>query len=273
MPGPDGDAGFGAVWNRLVSLPHWDIADLEVLPSHTANSVKAAADRDGYDILADEKSSVIVPFDTCRENPLKWLSGMSSHSRHELRRHRRKLEGAVDDKPITLVRTDASDLALMNAFYRIEASGWKGEQGTGTAIACAENTKSFYDEIAERFTRRGLFELYALTVGGEPIAMLYAIRAHQRMSLLKIGYLNKYESSAPGQLMFDEVFHVLWDRGISEGDFGPDGDYKRRWTQNLVPRVSCRIFNSNFYGKALHALETQVKPAVKAIFAASSEQA
>jgi CelD/BcsL family acetyltransferase involved in cellulose biosynthesis len=260
-PGSLGASALTKLWKTLLQVPAWDIAEIEVLCEETARLVQTAAAEHHCGLHISQHGSIIIPIARYADNPLKWQAELSSHMRWKLRRVKKKLEARSGACELTL--TDYGEPETVEEFYRIEGSGWKGTGGTNTAILCAENTHQFYNEVADRFTKRGIFTVYTYRAGGQAVAGAYAIRAHGREVVLKLGFLEDFGECAPGLLLVNDMLRTLWDQGATELDFGPDNNYKHHWTENVVPRLSCTVYNNSLYAKALYRIETNLKPIVK----------
>ena len=134
----------------------------------------------------------------------------------------------------------------LEEFYRVEASGWKGRNGT--AIVSHERTRQFYTGLAHDAAQRGWLRLYALHVGNHCIAADYGLAYRRTVSMLKIGYDEDWAHYSPGQVMRKRVLEHLFTAG-EDGmyDMGLGGGehraYKERWANHERPFVLLRLFN------------------------------
>ncbi|HVE85599.1 MAG TPA: GNAT family N-acetyltransferase, partial [Myxococcales bacterium] len=143
--------------------------------------------------------------------------------------------------------------------FRLEASGWKGEQGT--AIACAPQTRSFYTALAKVAAEQRWLSLYFLKVGGRTVAFHFGLQVGGRYFLLKPGYDESLGECSPGQLLVDEVLRDLFHRGAHELDFlGPRMTWKLDWTQRLRPHCWLFVLRPTLKGRALHAARFRLGP-------------
>ena len=98
----------------------------------------------------------------------KALSGKFKIS---LRSTRRNLEALGPVEFGTTLRGDANFDRVFEEFLRIEASGWKGAEGTGTGLLvnATSNQRDFLTALAKR-ADVSTVELHWLSVNGECIA-------------------------------------------------------------------------------------------------------
>lgn len=85
------------------------------------------------------------------------------------------------------------------AFLELEASGWKGRDGT--ALAAREADRAFLRDAATEAHRRGRLMLLALRVGGRPVAMKLNWMAGDGGFAFKIAYDEAWAAYSPGLLL------------------------------------------------------------------------
>ena len=162
------------------------------------------------------------------------LAAVSKQLRGQLTRSRRKLEssGAVQLRTTTGGDRLEEDL---EAFLRLEASGWKGR--AGTAILSAPRTAALYRQFARSAATTGALRLHLLHVDAAVIAGDLSCRVGDRTSLIKTAFDERYAQYQPGLVLRGEVMRASVDEGVREYDFlgGPDA-YKLRWTDAYRPR-------------------------------------
>lgn len=120
--------------------------------------------------------------------------GVSSKHRRELNRQWRKLSEALDGEPEIRDRSGSDD--AVERFMEIEASGWKGREGT--AFACEPGHAEFFRRICRGLAAAGRLELLSLEIGERRIAMKCNIRAGAGVFAFKIGYDEAFGSYSPG---------------------------------------------------------------------------
>jgi CelD/BcsL family acetyltransferase involved in cellulose biosynthesis len=117
---------------------------------------------------------------------------------------------------------------LLQQFFDVEASGWKG--AAGTAIKCNPELVGFYSGLAQRLSDRGWLEWHFLDFDGEPVAGHFAIRFGRSLVLHKIGYDEKYARLGPGNLLFHHIVaRAFADEGIDEINCLTDMPWHANW--------------------------------------------
>ena len=101
----------------------------------------------------------------------------------------------------------------LDAFYRLEASGWKGAEGS--AIACDRGLRGFYDRLADEAAARGRLRLFLLRAGDQVDGRRLRPRARRRIYMLKTGYDRRGPGASPGQVLRKHVLARLWPRARS----------------------------------------------------------
>ncbi len=142
---------------------------------------------------------------------------------------------------------------ILERGFNIEASGWKGEQGS--AIAQAPQTRSFYENIARDFLKTGWLYLYLLENGGKDIAFYFCVGNYGVIRALKIGISREHSGIGPGMLITKKVLEDLHKcEKINTWDFcGGSARWKRDWSNTSEKYHSVYIFRNSLAGKILHA--------------------
>jgi CelD/BcsL family acetyltransferase involved in cellulose biosynthesis len=179
--------------------------------------------------------------------------------RSNLRRRRRHLEALGR---VTLRHHSRADPKILEQFYQVESSGWKGQEGT--AINCSPQTRLFYENIARAAARAGHLALDFLDLDGKPIAAHLAFNFKGRYFLVKAGYDETYHRYGPGHLLVHEVLTQSGPRGLRELDFvGPAEWDETRWTSHQRTHHRVFIFREGWYGEWLHTLRITVRDAIR----------
>lgn len=87
----------------------------------------------------------------------------------------------------------------LDRFAALEAKGWKGRKGT--ALGADAETRAFFGTLVDRLAGHGSVRGWALTLDGEPVAMLFAMTSGRRAWLGKIAYDEAYSRFSPGVLV------------------------------------------------------------------------
>lgn len=127
-----------------------------------------------------------------------WQAHVRAKKRKEIRRLLNRLEemGAV-----THTRLAQGDDAHRWAedFLALEASGWKG--GEGTALASAAGTRDFFREAIAHAARDGLLDMLRIDMDGAAIAMLVNFRLGGGAFSYKIAFDERFARFSPGVLI------------------------------------------------------------------------
>ena len=123
----------------------------------------------------------------------------NSNMKNNLRRWQARLAAHGAMTPVRLDSGSKSDGDLArwtDEFLRLEASGWKGRQGT--ALACRQDDRSFVAAVFPEAFRRGRLLITGLDLAGRPLARHCMIAAGEGAFTFKIAYDETYASCSPG---------------------------------------------------------------------------
>jgi CelD/BcsL family acetyltransferase involved in cellulose biosynthesis len=174
-----------------------------------------------------------------------YYEGLSGKLRSQVKRGEARLD---KEGPVRLEehRGGPELESCLEEFYRVEASGWKGREGT--SIASDPCTRRFYTQLAREAARRGWLRLYMLKVGQECVAADYCLAYGGTVYMVKVGYDERWAHCSPGQVMRKCVLERLFAGGRDEiYDMMPGGGdhraYKLRWANQVQERVAVRLFH------------------------------
>lgn len=153
-------------------------------------ALKKAAEEAGTPVVTYEHYSRAT-LDRDRE---EGSLGVNTKHRRELNRLWRRLSEHLDGE--LEVRDRAGEDAAIEDFLRIEASGWKGREGT--AFACDPGHAEFFRQICRSLAAAGRLEMLTLGAGDRIVAMKCNIRAGAGLFAFKIGYDEDLGSYSPG---------------------------------------------------------------------------
>src|SRR4051812_7712608 len=224
---------------------------------------EAAAERVAREILRPAGYRVVAergPASPFLELPATYdelLAGKSGNFRSQLGRRRRALEREGE----LVFRTARGDDDL-DAVFRVEAAGWKSEEGT--AILSDSRTQRLYRSFARIAAERGWLRLHLLELDGRAIAADYSVVFAGGEFLLKTGFDEEWGRLSPGLVLRGEVLRQAIEDGLGYYDFlgGPD-HYKLRWTDEARMRVTLRAFRGP-RGLGPFLYRSRVRPALKA---------
>ena len=130
-------------------------------------------------------------------------SPISGKHAKDLRRLERRMaaHGSVDYK---VMQQDEDWQPWYDDFLSVEASGWKGEEGS--AIRSSPADIAFFRSVLQHAHACGQLQLLRLTVAGKAVAMKLNLRSRGESYSLKIGYDDAYAQFSPGVLL--ECFNI-----------------------------------------------------------------
>jgi CelD/BcsL family acetyltransferase involved in cellulose biosynthesis len=255
--GPEGEAAIQAAWNFLKQQEGWDVLQLrDILQGGAISRLAAAAQADGLPtIQLDDKPSPFVQVSTDPE-PRQQLP-VNSRLRRQLRQIRREL--AEKGSSLKLYRVQSADSNALDRFYQLEASGWKGKEGTAVI---PYGRRPFLDEVAESAARFGYFTLYLLEMNGQLIAGHYGFTHRDCYYSVVVAYNENFKEFSPGHLIIDEIVRDCAERSIrAYQTLGQDQEWKMKWATKVQPVSHHFIFRGTM-GNLAYAVESRLRPAV-----------
>lgn len=132
------------------------------------------------------------------------MRNASKDFKRNLRRQRRKLEqrGRVE---VSLVQEHIALQDAFSDFLSVEASGWKGDGGRGSAITLHPQLVAFYRDLMAESAPANRCSINLVKLDGKAIAAQYCLICGKRASLLKIAYDEAFSAEAPGQQLLHEM--------------------------------------------------------------------
>jgi CelD/BcsL family acetyltransferase involved in cellulose biosynthesis len=129
--------------------------------------------------------------------------------RENVRRGRRKLErrGAV---LVELRKGAAADENFLPEFLALEASGWKGRNGT--AMVNDPNTVAFYTTLIRNLAAQGYWEWHIIRVNGRPVVAGMGARCGRALMLPKYAFDEDFADCMPGSLLIGEIIRDSFSR-------------------------------------------------------------
>jgi CelD/BcsL family acetyltransferase involved in cellulose biosynthesis len=129
-----------------------------------------------------------------------YFRSLSKNTRSSLKRARNKLSEAGGGTYLS-TRDPAELPAYYEEFLEVEASGWKGAHGEGTAIKLNPPMDRFYRSLIESFGRTGRCEIQLLRLGQVAIAAQFTLLSDNTLYSLKISYREDHARLAPGHML------------------------------------------------------------------------
>jgi CelD/BcsL family acetyltransferase involved in cellulose biosynthesis len=210
--------------------------DIALAPDHAAEALQALLVEIGHEV----PGHLCLDLRTVRQNSPVWtalragLRGYSSYTgrqvpysgidvrgeladylaslgnlRRNLTRYRKRLagEGGIS---VELRKGPAAGEDFLTEFLILEASGWKGRNGT--AIRCDRDVIAFYTTLIRNFARKERFEWHILRVQDRVVAAGMGVRCNRVLMLPKIAYDEGFADCMPGNLLSWEVIRDASER-------------------------------------------------------------
>jgi CelD/BcsL family acetyltransferase involved in cellulose biosynthesis len=225
-------------WLRKQRVLRWDQLRMLKIPDDSSFAYAARA-RLPRMMLAEPYDGSAY-FDT-RGTYEQATQAMSNKFRSNLRRRRRLAESAAPLRFQCYRRREEID-AGFNVFLEVEASGWKGLEGSSSAIRCRPDMLSLYTELVREFAVRGECVINVLWHGEQAIAGQFALRSGRTLNILKVGYRDSHAAFAPGILLHElTIRHACEDPGIDTLSLVNDPP----WAKSFRPAsVEVRLYSA-----------------------------
>jgi CelD/BcsL family acetyltransferase involved in cellulose biosynthesis len=215
----------------------------------------------GYGVLVSEPQGG-APYLELPSSFEELLDARSRNLRSQWGRKRRRLErmGAVGLRQVTGGPTLDRDL---QAFFRLEAAGWKGRNGT--AILRERGAEALYRDFSRQAAEHGWLRLLLLELDGEILAADLSCALGGVGFLIKTAYDERRADLSPGLVLRGEALRLAIGEGLHGYDFLGGADrYKLQWTDDIRPRQSLRAYRGPA-GRAFEQLTVTVgRPARRA---------
>lgn len=141
---------------------------------------------------------------------------LRSHHLREYRRLRRRL-GELGSLEYSIARQPDEVRVGVEAFLSLEATGWKGRQGT--AMVVDRFRAAFAREAAYGLAQRDMCRVHMLTLDGKIIACLVVFIENGCAYTWKTAFDESYSAYSPGTLLMIDVTSThLYDPNIVETD-------------------------------------------------------
>jgi CelD/BcsL family acetyltransferase involved in cellulose biosynthesis len=250
------------MWDAIQDLD-WDVFVAEYVPDKgcLVGLTRSLGNSSVRAVQEQLWSSPYLSLEPSDAQHSSWLARVASAN---LGREVRRITKKLENQGSKLLRIDAFDQKAMDAFFEIEASGWKGSRGT--AIIQQSATKQFYTEIASQAARFGYLSLYFMEHQSKKIATHLGLYYNHVYYLPKCGYDESQKSLSPGHVLVNLVLRDRVTAGMREFDFCPPlSEWKQRWTSEAHGLSSVYVFRGG-YGRFLHRLRYGVRPLLKSMW-------
>jgi len=226
----------------------WDVMKLDNVPQRSAFCRLLSAETASRVVPVITGSSAHMPTE-CEAAALGPVSGSFK------RNLRRLAKRAEETAPLRYEVYDTlPELGrAFPQFLEVEASGWKGARGIGTAIAHDAKLVNFYHGLIRRFGARGQCMISQLLYGDTVVASQFGLLVGGTCNILKIGYSEDHAWFAPGNLAMERTIRWCCARpDVRELSFVTCPSWGHLWKPRQETVASFRIFNPTTKGRLLH---------------------
>jgi hypothetical protein len=172
-----------------------------------------------------------------------FLSGLSKNVRKSLKRAKQYLD-ELPGVQFSFTQNGTELEERFDAFMDVEASGWKGSLGIGTAIKLQPNLMCFYRTLTRTLSASGKVSINTLNTDGKCIAAQFCLLLDDTAYILKIGYDEGYKRYSPGKLLRDRfIKRCMEDCTIKNINFITDAEWHEDWVPKSYDKSKVFLFN------------------------------
>lgn len=210
------------------------------------------SDSNAFFCLGEMSPNLVIRESAGQSNYLQYssyeqfLQTISKKFRGHLRNARNKL-AKLDGVRHLCVRSKKELPVALKIFLDLEASGWKGQSGIGTAIKLNPRVEPFYHALIENIEINGECEIDLLMVGEECIAALFCIQTGYTLYAHKIAYNEAFSAVSPGRMLVDNLIRrcEAGDHGIKIINMVSDAKWLADWIPHAYDVYNVWIFNNS----------------------------
>ncbi len=192
-------------------------------------------------------------FDVPMDDYEAYQQRLSRKDRANLRRTTKKIEAYDDCLHQSVMEPEKIPQALQT-FLDVEAAGWKGAGGEGTAIKVNPEMTRFYEKLAAAYAASGQCQVNLLSVEGNTIAGQFAFQLGDTLYMNKIGFNPDYSGLNPGNVLMGKQFErYCADPGIARVNLMSSAHHLKKWAPDLEPSYRYYLCNTTLAGLAITA--------------------
>jgi hypothetical protein len=149
-------------------------------------------------------------------------------------------------------------------FMRIESSGWKGEDGTGTSLLLDRRAQAFFRALIVENAENWETRIYVLCFGEVQVASVLCICSGQVLYVLKTGYNEDYKAYGPGSILVKCLIEIMAENPeISAINLTTAPPWSERWHFDRVPVheviITSKTMRARLY-EAVYRLKCRLSP-------------
>ena len=202
------------------------------------------------------------------------LEQLSRNSRKILRKRKKRLS-ELDAVSFYTTNTLPELEDAYQVFLDVEASGWKGREGS--AVKLNNRMNSFFKSLMYSFAQSGECEINLMKHGDKTIAVEFVVMVNDTCYALRIGYDETYGEYSPGNMMTDYCIQRYIKNDFAKYfNFCSDEYNNKRWKPKSISVYDYYIFKRNIKGMFAFVIikmeyfirpfyQSHIKPAVKHI--------
>ena len=173
--------------------------------------------------------------------------GLSAARKSDIRRKRRRAERIGRLAMRVVCPTTADVDSTLDAFFKLEASGWKGR--AGSAIISTPEKNGFFRHYGRSLAANGQLRMFILSIGNRDVAARMAIQYRNRLWELKICYDENFKDCSPGLLLTYDTIRYACDNKIDTFEFmGRISDWNSFWGVRLRHHSTIRFYPRGIRG-------------------------
>jgi CelD/BcsL family acetyltransferase involved in cellulose biosynthesis len=185
----------------------------------------------------------------------RWRSDLDRFARNLRRRH---------SAEFSIVQVPTDPTGELDTGFRVEASGWKGEQRT--AIQSSPQTETFYRNVAKSFHDRGQLRLSRIVLPDGCAAFDLCLLTGQRLYLLKTGFDERFRNLSPGLVLRLATIERCFELGLEAHELlGDDAEWKRKFATTARPHRNLRYYRRRPLPPARWIYRKAVRPHLRSV--------
>ena len=241
------------------SVGGWDVLAFDSVLGDSALVADSSADHQGALVASAQSCDQI----DCAGNYVGMTAQFSPNFRSNLNKARNKLarETGVE---FSRVSRGPELMRCFEEFLDLEASGWKGREGRGTAIKLDPALVRFYRRLIEGFGPDDMVAINCLRIRGDLVAGQFCLRDDDTLYILKLAYDESRSRLAPGNMLLEWAIREGMERGAYRYvNLVGEPPWFKDWRPTSMPLLSLSVFNATPAGwtaRSLLELRQQLKP-------------
>lgn len=176
--------------------------------------------------------------------------GLSKKQLKNVARHLRSAETDFGNCQFEMAVTPDELAASYETFLEVEKSGWKGGDGTKSAIALRPDAKLFYGEVLRLFGETTEATVNVLRLGQRPVAAQIGLKTNDRVNLLKIGFDETFRDYGPGGIALLKCL-TEQPQQVCELNLVTSPPWSERWHFTREKKFAVDLYNHRPYARMI----------------------